>query len=283
MKKHQYVFLICIAISIVFTDCNNNTVKKIRQKLNYKSFLDKFKKKKPVAEISDTTNMFDREDYDPSKMDSADVINTISTMYEGDSAIIKKIGADDENILNNPSDSMQVVKDTFTTDIKKIMPTELKALKYNLEQLKVNASLVELDSAAQNAKQKDCAIWADVSKTDQRLYLYVEGICVDTFKVSSGDAKHKTPNIDRRPSGPQFTKYTSKKYPGGNYNGLGNMPYVLFVQGGYGIHGTTLGNIKKLGNPASHGCVRLHPDNAKIMFELIKAVGVQNTWVTIRD
>jgi lipoprotein-anchoring transpeptidase ErfK/SrfK len=35
------------------------------------------------------------------------------------------------------------------------------------------------------------------------------------------------------------------------------------------------------GQPASHGCVRLHPDNARILFEMVKAEGMQNARVTV--
>ena len=89
--------------------------------------------------------------------------------------------------------------------------------------------------------------------------------------------------MDLRPSGPVFRKYTSRKFPGGNYKGLGNMPYVVFVRGGYAIHGTTSGNIPKLGKKASHGCIRLHPDNGKIFNELVRKAGLSNTWVTIEE
>ncbi|HQX95541.1 MAG TPA: L,D-transpeptidase family protein, partial [Chitinophagaceae bacterium] len=51
----------------------------------------------------------------------------------------------------------------------------------------------------------------------------------------------------------------------------------------YAIHGTTTGNFAKLGTRASHGCIRLHPDNAKIFNALVKTVGLNNTWVSIKD
>jgi lipoprotein-anchoring transpeptidase ErfK/SrfK len=283
--KAKHILTICILAGCISqTSCDTPIIKKVREKISYKKFLDRFKSKKTTAvDASDTTNLFDNDNYDPAKMDSTEVLKTLETIYESDSSLIQKIGGEKAALLNKPSDSTVTQNDTFTNDIKKIAATEVKALRYNLEQLKTKLSSQTTDTTAPAPTHQAAAIWADVSKKDQRLYLYVEGQCVDTFKISSGDKNHKTPNIDRRPCGPQFQKYTSKKYPGGNYNGLGNMPYVLFVQGGYGLHGTTVGNIKRLGTPASHGCIRLHPDNAKIIFELAKAVGVENTWVTIRD
>ena len=44
-------------------------------------------------------------------------------------------------------------------------------------------------------------------------------------------------------------------------------------------HGTT--EVRNLGRPASHGCVRLHPDNAKIFFKLVQASGKTNAQVAI--
>ena len=46
------------------------------------------------------------------------------------------------------------------------------------------------------------------------------------------------------------------------------MPYSIFFDGGYAIHGSY--EIKHLGRPASHGCVRLHPENAALLFALVK-------------
>ena len=49
------------------------------------------------------------------------------------------------------------------------------------------------------------------------------------------------------------------------------MPHSLFFHGGYAIHGT--GAIRQLGRPASHGCVRLHPANARALYGLVGYYG----------
>jgi hypothetical protein len=38
---------------------------------------------------------------------------------------------------------------------------------------------------------------------------------------------------------------------------------------------------KHLGHVASHGCVRLDPRNAKVLYDLVKQVGMQNTRVKL--
>jgi lipoprotein-anchoring transpeptidase ErfK/SrfK len=127
----------------------------------------------------------------------------------------------------------------------------------------------------------ECSLFIHVVKASQKLYVYESGALVDSFSVSTGNKRYPTPDINMRPNGPTFVKYTSRKYPEGNYKGLGNMPYAIFIKDGYAIHGTTPGNFLKLGHSASHGCVRLHPDDAKKLYELVNFHGLQNTWVKV--
>ena len=63
------------------------------------------------------------------------------------------------------------------------------------------------------------------------------------------------------------------------YNGA-PMPYSIFFSGNYAIHGTT--HTEKLGTPASAGCVRLHPDNAKTLYELVLQHGRAATRINIQ-
>jgi hypothetical protein len=46
------------------------------------------------------------------------------------------------------------------------------------------------------------------------------------------------------------------------------MPYSIFFDGNYAIHGTV--KVSQLGRRASKGCVRLHPRDAAVLFELVK-------------
>lgn len=129
--------------------------------------------------------------------------------------------------------------------------------------------------------RNSCKIWADVDKSAQRLYLYIDGVLTYTWKTSTGKPGYGTPDFDRHPNGRIYDKYTSTKYPDGDYNGLGNMPYAVFISGGYAIHGTTRGNWSKLGRTASHGCIRVHPDNGQIFNVLVRRNGIYNVWITV--
>jgi lipoprotein-anchoring transpeptidase ErfK/SrfK len=57
------------------------------------------------------------------------------------------------------------------------------------------------------------------------------------------------------------------------------MPHSIFFHGGYAIHGSY--EISRLGGPASHGCVRLHPANAATLFALVGREGMGATTIVI--
>lgn len=131
--------------------------------------------------------------------------------------------------------------------------------------------------------RSSCTVYAYVRRSDQKMYLYVNGNPYGEYLVSTGAPGHETPNFDRHPNGRIYDQYSSSKFPGGNYQGLGNMPYAVFIEGGFALHGTTKGNFKLLGRKASHGCVRLHPDNAFIFNRLVRQHGIANTWIRVSD
>jgi lipoprotein-anchoring transpeptidase ErfK/SrfK len=57
------------------------------------------------------------------------------------------------------------------------------------------------------------------------------------------------------------------------------MPHSIFFKGGYAIHGTE--HIKRLGTPASHGGIRLHPENAAELYSLVEANGMENMQIEV--
>jgi hypothetical protein len=101
-----------------------------------------------------------------------------------------------------------------------------------------------------------------VDKTDQRLTVTVDGAPRYNWPVSTARWGYSTPNGTYRPRR-LARKWFSRKYD------WSPMPYSIFFNGGYAIHGSY--EISRLGRPASHGCIRLHPSNAATLFALVKA------------
>jgi lipoprotein-anchoring transpeptidase ErfK/SrfK len=124
-----------------------------------------------------------------------------------------------------------------------------------------------------------CPVVARISLGSQQMTLRTpQGSYV--WAVSSG-VGGRTPRWSGYPNGRIYTAHTSNIYPGGDYNGLGNMPYAVFLFGGIAIHGTPRGNWGRLGSPASHGCIRLHPSNAQYFNQLVRQYGRRNVYVSI--
>ena len=117
------------------------------------------------------------------------------------------------------------------------------------------------------------SVEARIDLSQQRMKVYRNGRLKYTWKISSGRRGYTTPTGSYSPKR-MYRKYYSKKY----YNSP--MPHSIFFRGGYAIHGT--GSIKRLGRVASHGCVRLHPDNARKLYNLVQGVGAKNARIKIR-
>lgn len=82
------------------------------------------------------------------------------------------------------------------------------------------------------------------------------------------------------PRGRWKAKWLSRHHRSSRYKGA-PMPYSIFYNGNFAVHGTY--QIKKLGRPASAGCIRLHPQNAAVLFSLTKDYGLKNTIVSVVD
>jgi len=111
-----------------------------------------------------------------------------------------------------------------------------------------------------------------VDKSSQRMTVSVDSSPRYQFVVSTGRAGYGTPTGTYHPQRLERTWF-SKEY----YNSP--MPYSIFFHGGYAIHGSY--EINRLGGPASHGCIRLHPQNAAALFALVKQQGIDATTIVV--
>jgi L,D-transpeptidase catalytic domain len=126
----------------------------------------------------------------------------------------------------------------------------------------------------------NCPLWILVDKPSQTVSIYIDGVLESTWKTSTGRDGYETPNFDRHPNGRIYEAYMSRSYPSADINGLGNMPYAIFIEGGFAIHGTD--SLWRLGTAASHGCIRLEPANAKVVNTLVRQYGIYKTWITVQ-
>ena len=113
---------------------------------------------------------------------------------------------------------------------------------------------------------------ARVSLSAQTMTVTENGVVRHRWKVSTGRSGYTTP------TGSWRAKWASRHHRSRKYDNA-PMPYAIFFNGGYAVHATF--DVKHLGRPASHGCVRLHPDNAAEFFQLARQNGLGNTRIQI--
>lgn len=99
-----------------------------------------------------------------------------------------------------------------------------------------------------------------IDKSTQTMRVIVDGEQRHTWAVSTGRAGYNTPNGSYRPQRLERS-WRSRKY------GMAPMPHSIFFRGGYAIHGTNM--VSRLGRVDSHGCIRLAPGNARVLFEMV--------------
>ena len=111
-----------------------------------------------------------------------------------------------------------------------------------------------------------------IDKASQRMSVSVNGQPRYTWPVSTGRRGYGTPSGVFQPQ-MMARRWFSRKY----YNLP--MPHSIFFYHGFAIHGTT--DLRRLGGPASHGCVRLHPSNAATLYALVERNGRDSTRIEI--
>ena len=114
---------------------------------------------------------------------------------------------------------------------------------------------------------------AEIDLSSQRMVVTIDGTYYATWPVSTARRGYVTPVGSFRPYLLRRMHYSSK------YENA-PMPHSVFFRGDYAIHGTDY--VKSLGRPASHGCVRLRPENAAELYTLVLQHGFDHTSIRIR-
>jgi hypothetical protein len=123
------------------------------------------------------------------------------------------------------------------------------------------------------AAPAQAAILVNIDKNTQRMTVAVDGETRYVWPVSTGRPGYDTPNgtfkVNRLDADHQ-----SQEWDGAP------MPHTMFFDlRGHAIHGFS--DVKHLGQPVSHGCVRLSPANAATLFALVQQQGMKEASVVV--
>jgi lipoprotein-anchoring transpeptidase ErfK/SrfK len=132
---------------------------------------------------------------------------------------------------------------------------------------------VESDDADEDAAPSAPIVVANIDKSRQEMTVFIDGVETYTWPVSTGIGGYSTP------SGEFTTSSMNKIWYSRQWDNAPMPHAVFFTKKGHAIHATN--ETKKLGKPASHGCVRLSPKNAETFFNLVKETGLENTQVVL--
>ena len=124
-----------------------------------------------------------------------------------------------------------------------------------------------------SALPASAAIVIAIDKAAQQMTVSQDGARLYVWPVSTGQRGYDTP-------GGQFTPFRMEKDHFSREWDDAPMPHsIFFTQRGHAIHGTE--HVRNIGRPASHGCVRLEPENARTLFGLVKQEGMANVRVVL--
>jgi lipoprotein-anchoring transpeptidase ErfK/SrfK len=113
-----------------------------------------------------------------------------------------------------------------------------------------------------------------IDKNAQRMTVSVDGQEEYVWPVSTGAAGYTTPSGTYRP-------FRMEEYHFSEEWDDAPMPNsIFFTPQGHAIHGSE--HVDRLGHRASHGCVRLAPEDAETLFYLVEEAGMANTTVIVR-
>ena len=137
----------------------------------------------------------------------------------------------------------------------------------------IGAPIVAAVLALPLAAPAQAMIQITIDKTTQHMSVAIDGEPKYEWPVSTGRPGYDTPNgtfKDNRMDASHFSQEWDNA----------PMPHTMFFDlRGHAIHGFF--DVKHLGMAVSHGCVRLAPANAAVLFSLVKAEGMANTTVVV--
>jgi uncharacterized protein (TIGR02246 family) len=124
-----------------------------------------------------------------------------------------------------------------------------------------------------NPETKKIAVLINIDKTKQRMTVVIDGMETYDWPVSTGKAGYSTPSGTYTATSMNEIWY-SKQWDNAP------MPHsIFFMKDGHAIHGSN--EVKNLGKPASHGCVRISPENAATLYALVAENGLENTQIAL--
>ena len=136
-----------------------------------------------------------------------------------------------------------------------------------------NANVCGSSEFADGGSPAESALVITIDKDTQKMSVSLDGVERYVWPVSTGAPGYSTP------SGTYTARSMNEIWYSKQWDNAPMPHAVFFTREGHAIHATN--EVKRLGNPASHGCVRLSPQNAATLYDLVEETGLENTQVIL--
>ena len=148
---------------------------------------------------------------------------------------------------------------------------------YGLVIVLVLAMMLAFPANAQTSSSSEAqstgAVLVNIDKTRQQMTVSLDGVETYQWPVSTGRAGYSTP------SGTYTATSMNKIWYSKQWDNAPMPHSIFFMKDGHAIHGSL--DVRNLGRPVSHGCVRISPKNAATLYALVKENGLENTQVVV--
>lgn len=131
----------------------------------------------------------------------------------------------------------------------------------------------DTEAASNGTGPAASTILINIDKAKQRMTVFLDGVDRYEWPVSTGMPGYSTP------SGTYTASSMNKIWYSKQWDNAPMPHAVFFTKEGHAIHGTN--EVRRLGKPASHGCVRISPKNAATLYALVEENGLDNTEVVL--
>jgi uncharacterized protein (TIGR02246 family) len=137
----------------------------------------------------------------------------------------------------------------------------------------VSSGTVTNSASTSTPEAQKAAVLINIDKTNQKMTVFLDGVEKYDWPVSTGRAGYSTPSGTYTATSMNEIWY-SKQWDNSP------MPHsIFFMKDGHAIHGSY--DVKHLGKPVSHGCVRISPENAATLYALVGDNSLENTQVVL--
>jgi lipoprotein-anchoring transpeptidase ErfK/SrfK len=132
------------------------------------------------------------------------------------------------------------------------------------------AGLILLNAGSACAAQ----VFVSINESSQEMTVSIDGQQQYVWPVSTGITRYATPTGTYKPFRMEEDHFSQEWDDA-------PMPHsIFFTPWGHAIHGTE--HVDNLGRRASHGCVRLAPEDAATLYALVEEAGMANTTVVVK-